>query len=187
MTHGHTSAIHRSALADVLVYSPEDAMSTMRYMAKIVQRGLKDSWIIDQANQVIASAQPRDTAAQIECIRSFLEAHFLFVDNPVGMQRVQTPRVMLENIVARGKAQGACDDAAVLAATLGMANGIPAAFVAIAFGHATGDPSIDDAQPFGHVITQLFNGDAWIDLDVTRPTDLQRMPDVLRTLTLELQ
>jgi hypothetical protein len=36
------------------------------------------------------------------------------------------------------------------------------------------------------VIADLFAGDGWDVLDITKPDDLQRPPHVVRTLTMDL-
>lgn len=176
----------RGALAGVLLYSPEDAMTTMHHMQRIVAKALRDPYVVRRANEAIAAAAPRDYAGQIAGIRTYLEATFYFVDNPIGMQRIQPPAYLLHDIDARGMTQGACDDAAVLAAALGMADGIPARFTAYAFGIPSGNAAADHAAPFTHVICDLFDGKQWTPLDVTRPEDMTRLPNVLRSLTLEL-
>jgi transglutaminase-like putative cysteine protease len=174
------------SLGGVSLYTPEDAMTTMRNMQRKVLASLKDPYVVHRANEVIAAAAPRDYPAQIAGIRLYLETYFYFVDNPIGMQRIQPPAVLLHDIDRRGMTQGACDDAAVLVAALGMANGIPARFIAYAFGVSSGNPAADRQQPYTHVIADLYDGRDWEMLDVTRPEDIARLPHVLRSLTLEL-
>jgi len=168
------------------VFTPDDAMSTMKLMEKQILRSLKDPFVIHTANEVIAGAQPRDYPSQIDAIRSYLETYFYFVDNPIGLQKIQPIAYMLHDIAQRGMTQGACDDAADLVAALGMANGIAARLTAYAFGIKNAGVSPTDV-PFTHVIADLYDGQRWVMLDVTRPDDMHRLPDVLRTLTLELE
>lgn len=159
-----------------------DAQTTCGRMAKLCDRAMLDPRVIYASNRVIADAgaAPRDVVAQIEAIAGFMDSSFYFVPNPIGTQTIRppgwtrsAPPGMLEDIAARGVAQGACDDAAVLVATLGMANGIPARFRAIAFCYVL-NGRCDPTESYTHVIADLFDGQQWRELDVTRPYDLER-------------
>lgn len=168
-----------------------DAETTLGRMAKLCRRAMTDPRVIHVANQVIAAAAPRDVRSQIACIRDFMESSFYFVPNPMGTQTIRPPGWtgrplqpgMLEDIAARGFTQGACDDAAVLIATLGMANGIPARFRAIAFCYQV-DGACDPTETYTHVMTDLLDGETWCELDVTRPTDRARPTDAEIAKTL---
>lgn len=159
------------------------AQRTLERMAALCHQAMTDRFIVRYANEIIAAARPRDYAAQISAIRLFTRSYFRFVDNPAGVQRIRTPLDMLTDIEQEGFVQGACDDAAVLVATLGTANALGARFRAVAFGHRTAP---DDTAPLTHVITDLWDGQAWEALDITKPDDVQREPYVVRTLTMEL-
>lgn len=161
-----------------------DARTTMERMAKLCHQAMQAPAVIHAANVIISGAAPRDWPAQVDAIREFLESSFYFVPNPVGTQTIRPPGWtgtpsapgMLEDIQARGFTQGACDDAAVLIATLAMANGMPARFRAIAFCFVV-DGRCDPTEAYTHVIADLFDGDAWQELDVTRPDDVARPTD----------
>jgi hypothetical protein len=161
------------------------AEETLRRMARVCAKAVRNVEIVRYANEIIEAARPRDYRAQIALIRLFLETYFRFVDNPRGVQLVRDPLSMILDIERRGFTQGACDDAAVLVATFGMANGLSAQFRAVAFAHrqiAAGETP----PPFSHVIADLWNGERWEDLDVTRPHEMTRPPVVVRTLTFPL-
>lgn len=172
-----------------------DARTTLGRMARLVRKGLTDPRVIHVANIVVAAVEPRDVAGQIRAIGDFMESYFAFVPNPLGTQTIRPPGWttvpgapgMLQDVDTRGKAQGACDDAAVLVATLGMANGIPARFRALAFCVDVG--RCDPLEAYTHVITDLFDGDTWRELDVTRPADLERpsADEIARQLVYDVQ
>lgn len=169
-----------------------DARTTLGRMARLCTRAMSQPAVIYAANQVIAECEPRDFPAQIEAIRSFMDLCFKFVPNPLGTQTIRPPGWttdrrapgMLQDIERRGFTQGACDDAAVLVATLGMANGMPAQFRAIAFCVRLAG-ACDPSESYSHVIADLNDGSQWVSLDVTRPHDLGRPSDreIARTLT----
>lgn len=161
-----------------------DARTTLGRMARLVQKALMRPATIYAANQVIAVPNARDYPGQIAAIRSFMLRRFRFVGNPLGidgqMQQIKPAVFMLDDIDARGFTQGACDDAAVLIATLGMASALPARFRAIAF--CDSRSACDGTEPFSHVIADLYDGERWVPLDVTKPLDLDRPPLVAREM-----
>lgn len=178
--------------AQWIIDTDVDARTTLSRMAKLANGVLADPRFIHFANRLIADAgaAPRDTAAQIAAINDFLVSSFYFVPNPVGTQTIRPPGWsrtpgapgMLEDVLARGFTQGACDDAAVLAAALGMANGLEARFRALAFCYDVG--RCDPLEAFTHVIADLWDGYGWVELDVTRPADRARpsSAEIARTL-----
>lgn len=176
-----TAAADRSAFSGWTLDATPHARETMRDMAKLCRRAMVNPFIVRYANEIVAADRPRDVSAQIETLRQFGERWFRFVNNPIGVQRIRTPLDMIRDIEALGYVQGACDDAAVLEATLGMANGIPARFRAVAFSTRAVP---DNSAPFSHVIADLDDGIAWQPLDITKPDDLLRLPHIVRELTL---
>jgi transglutaminase-like putative cysteine protease len=173
-----------------------DARTTLGRMAGLVRKALADPRVIHVANVVVMNAAPRDVDAQIREIYEFMISSFAFVPNPLGTQTIRPPGWttvpgapgMLQDIETRGITQGACDDAAVLIATLGMANGIPARFRALAFCLSV-DGVCDPLEAFTHVLCDLFDGHDWQELDVTRPTDIERptAAEIARTLVFDVQ
>jgi hypothetical protein len=159
------------------------AEHTLEQMAALVRAGIKSAYLVRYANEIVAAARPLDYPAQIDQIRLFGRQYVRFIDNPVGEQRIRTPKDMVDDIESIGYVQGACDDAAVLMATLGMADALEARFRAVAFSH-TGEA--DASAPFTHVITDLFDGHTWEPLDITKPDDLLRAPHVARVLMFDL-
>lgn len=160
-----------------------DARRTLETMVRFCLEATRDPVIVQYANEVIENVRGRDIPGQIATIHTFLDRYFRFINNPVGVQRIRTPRDMLIDIERKGFVSGACDDAAILAAALGMCNAIRAQFRAVGFG-ASSIP--DDGAPLTHVIADLWDGSQWCALDVTRPADLDRPPYIVRTLTVEV-
>jgi hypothetical protein len=173
-----------------------DARTTLGRMAGLSRKALSDPRVIHAANVVVSDVSPRDVDGQIAAIWDFMESSFSFVPNALGTQTIRPPGWttnpaapgMLQDIAARGKTQGACDDAAVLIATLGMANGIPARYRALAFCLSV-DGTCDPLEAFTHVICDLFDGREWLELDVTRPSDRERPTpaEIARTLVFDIQ
>ena len=83
------------------------------------------------------------------------------------------PAVQLRTLQRAPDIRGDCDDAATLGATLAKALGRPARFRVLAF---------RPGAPYGHVVTDVWDGRAWRDLDVTGPA--QNVPvHVARSMT----
>lgn len=187
-----------AAAGDWIIDTDVDAKTTLGRMARLVTRAMTQPPVIYAANQVIGGIPPRATVDQIARITEFLDSYFKFVPNPIGTQTIRPPGWtgnerapgMLEDIEARGYTQGACDDAAVLAATLGMANGLPARFRALAFSDRNDPMARGSTAPYTHVVCDLLdeNTGDWYPLDVTRPLELERPADsdVVRVLTQEI-
>lgn len=155
-----------------------DAGRTMRRMASNVHRALSASVyspaVIKLANRIIAGATPRDTVAQVVAIRDWLDSRFRYVNDPLGVELLRDPISMFAEIKGQGFTQGDCDEAAVMAAILGMANGIPVRFRALAFYRP-------DA-PFSHVVADLQTSTGWAPIDITKPVNMEVPPVATRTL-----
>jgi hypothetical protein len=160
-----------------------DPVRTLNEMVRLSVAATHDPIIVQYANEIVENVRGRDYAGQIATIHQFLDRYFRFINNPIGVQRIRTPRDMLIDIERKGFVLGACDDAAILAATLGLCNALNAQFRAVGFGSSS---SKDDAAPLTHVIADLWDGEKWCPLDVTRPTDIDRLPYIVRTLTVQV-
>lgn len=152
------------------------AAATMRRMANSVRDCLARSrFVVQTANDVVANVAPRDVYGQIQAITHWLDAHFRYLSDPVGVELLRDPNGCLVEIQQKGFTQGDCDEAAMLAATLGMANGIPARFRALGF--------YTRNAPYSHVIGDLLGpGGRWIPIDITKPAEMDVPPVATRTL-----
>lgn len=177
------SQLSGSVGAGWVIDATPNAWDTLQQMRAITLQALRDGAIVRYANEIVENTRPRDYPAQISAIKLFGTQYFKFINNPIGEQRIRTPRDMITDIESKGFAWGACDDAAVLLATLGMADALRARFRAVAFGRTT---MPDPTAPLSHVITDLHDGQSWCALDVTKPDDMLRPPAIVRTVTLEL-
>lgn len=138
------------------------SFQTVGHMRRLVNTSLTDPLVIGTARSIVLTCLPRDVVCRARAIRGWMLEHFAFVNDPRGVELVSTPRFMLDQVGARGVAQGDCDDAAVLGAALGKAVGLRARFVVVGFHSTRGRLS--------HVFTMLRAGPGWIELDVTRPS-----------------
>lgn len=135
------------------------ARQMVRHMSSAALAALRQPLTIQAAAQIVPPDVP--TADQALYLREWLAAHWFFHKDPAGLELLRTPDFLLQEIQAAGVGRGDCDDAATLAAALGMAAGLEARFVLVAFG---------DTLPFSHVFCELLTGcQGWAELDITRP------------------
>ena len=144
------------------------AAQTLDRMAALVNRSLSVPLVVETANGIAALVPPRDYVAIAQAIRAWLQKHFRFVRDPLGVELLRDPQYQLRQWMAQGYISGDCDDVAILGAALGKAVGIGARFMAVGF---------RPGGPLVHVYT-ILTGRAdggigslgrGVDLDVTRP------------------
>jgi len=149
------------ARAEVIPEGDEGTFTVVDRMAELVRSRVAHPVVraaaVDLANKVPA----QHLSGQIAAVRKFLERRVPFLSDPSGVELLHDPVLLLEDIRERGQARGDCDDVAVLGAALGGAMGLSARFIVVGFRGPN--------EPFEHVWTELHDGTAWRELDVTRP------------------
>lgn len=146
-------------------------------MRRLVNAALTDPLVIETARAIVASEGPRDYDAQIAALRSYLQEHLQFTQDPRGVEMLATPRYLLERIRARYVVQGDCDDAAVLGAALAKAVGLRVRFRVLGF--------YDTHAPFTHVYAIVQGRANWYDLDTTRSPRTVNAP-IMRAQEVEV-
>jgi transglutaminase-like putative cysteine protease len=142
------------------------APNTLKKMREFVTAAVRDPEFVYFARRLVAGVMPRDEKGIAAAIRGYLTRNFHFVQDPHHVEDVRDPRYMVAKINTEGKFLGDCDDAAVLAAALGKAVGLPARFVAVAFAKD---------GPYKHVLALLYPMDkpsmarVPVEMDITRP------------------
>lgn len=81
---------------------------------------------------IVNGAGHHDQAAQINALARFVREGVVYINDPLNLEYIQTPDVMLLTINREGRAYGDCDDHALLFAALAEAIGIPTQIVAVA-------------------------------------------------------
>lgn len=131
-------------------------------MRSIVARFTSAPIVRETAERIVRGLPPRAYDAQASTLRAWLSNHVSFLRDPVGVELAYSPEKMLATIQASGSALVDCDDAAVLAAVLGRAIGLPARFRVLGF--------VKKDAPFSHVYAEVRNpvSGRWHEMDVTR-------------------
>lgn len=133
-------------------------------MGALVKREAIAPAIRRVAAECVEAAGNQHSIRLAEAIRGWVARNFRFLRDPADRELLHSPDAQMRQFAAQGFITGDCDDAAILAAAIGVACGCRARFVAVAF--------LDKRAPFGHVWAEVspptgLGGD-WIECDVTR-------------------
>lgn len=144
---------------------PRDASTQVmvRQMQALVENAYVDPVVRQTATDIVRYGNPRDYLGAARRIRQYLSDHIRFLRDPEGRELSFTPQLMLRTIKDYEIANVDCDDAAVLAASLGRSVGLQARFVLLGF--------LNPTNPLAHVYTELAGpgkNPVWIEQDVTR-------------------
>lgn len=150
-------------------------LATVAHMRRFVRRGVMYPLTVQLAGLIVEGAGEY-RPAQARALRSWLDHNTRFLPDPHGPELLRSVPEMLEMLRARGWVLADCDDIAILGAALGKAVGFPARFTLLGFHH----PGL----PFRHIYSELFDGQRWVDLDVTRPS--QPIAPVKRVLHVNI-
>jgi hypothetical protein len=135
----------------------------VRQMQTLVDQSFADPIVRQKAVDIVRYVTPRDYVAMARAIRQWLSDHVRFLRDFDGKELSYTPRLMIKAIGDYGITNVDCDDAAVLAASLGRSVGLRARFALLGF--------IKPDAPLSHVFTELAGPAStapWVEQDVTR-------------------
>lgn len=136
---------------------------TLGHMAALTVSDARNFTLIRIATMIARRCPPRDQKCQGQAILDFVKEYIQFILDPIshdengrtsGLELVQAP---LKTLWRRA---GDCDDQSTLIAALGMALGIPAAFVVI-------KADRNNLQEFSHVYPALLINGKWLPADST--------------------
>lgn len=147
------------------------ARQMVRVMAAEARAALRNPLTIRTVETILP--MEASAADKIYFLREWIDARFIFLADPHGVELLRTPDFLLNTIREMGHARGDCDDAATLAAALGLAAGLPARLYLISFGAHL---------PFSHVFTALYSECmGWVEMDITKPAQVPPGMETART------
>lgn len=170
----------------VIAVGDAGVLHTLRVMQGLVDQAM-DSPIVIQAARSLATADgaqqsPADQYRTALRIRAFLYRYWRYVDDPTTREHLEDATYLLTQFQANRYFAGDCDEAAILAATLGKAVNLGATFTVLAFDTGPGDPA-NNAR-YAHVYTTLLTaGGQWVNIDITRPSG--PVAPVVRSLVVD--
>lgn len=114
-----------------------------------------------RAETIVFTCAERDEYCEVTRIMKWVEAHFRYVRDPIGLEMVKSPEVSDAEIEATGKFQGDCDDVTAYVAALLKAVGYPVRAVVIAI------PG--KGEEFRHIFPRVYlpKRRTWLTLEMT--------------------
>ncbi len=158
---------------------PED---TVRAMIAAVNgpRGERSMKVRSVTEQLVHQLQPKDYLSELLAVRNWVATHVRYANDSLTTEVVKDPQRMIEEILARGKAVGDCDDIANLIACMCQQLGREAEFVTAGFGapyRICSGGSCRYGANYSHVFARAKEpkSQRWIVLDPVAGTDEDKM------------
>lgn len=135
------------------------ARVTMGLMMREIARGSIDPSVRPVALHIVADARERDHADIARRVYHWVIDHMSFRNDNFGVETLQSPAYMLQQIEANGRAYGDCDDFVILIGTLLKVLGYAVKIRVIRY---------EGLKEFSHVILAvMIRGRGWAELDGT--------------------
>lgn len=112
---------------------PDDTLRAM-VEAALGDRGERSTMVRSMKDHIIRKLQPKGYVDEILAIRNFAAEKVRYSNDALGVEQVQDPQRMCEQIVAHGSAVGDCDDIATFIGALCRQAGRECEFVVVGFG-----------------------------------------------------
>lgn len=143
---------------------------TLKGMVRAAQgpRGERSIFVRFVTEDVVGELWPKDYLGEILAINAWVSEHVVYLNDPLHVELLKDPQRLCEEIVAKGKARGDCDDIAVLMATMALQVGREAEFVVAGFG---------EPGQYSHVFARVKEprSGTWIVLDPVAGSDVASM------------
>lgn len=153
---------------------------TLARMSELAHGAARHPLTIGTVRSILGSnGAPWDRWSRASLLRSWMQEHVRFREDPTGrgvfgaiedLEMVIDPVQQLRNVQASYTTFGDCDDAATLGAALALPMGLTTRFRVVGF---------DPLGGFSHVWTDVLTEKGWLDLDVTRRS--QVIPRIVRS------
>jgi len=152
--------------------------ATLAKMKSLAQGAAAIPLVRATAAHILEGASP-DGTEEAKLIRGWVQENTAFLRDLSTSEALYHPLEVIIEIQKHGIAQIDCEDVAMLAAALGMSVGLRARFVVLAF---------RKGGPFQHVFAELAGpqGQMWIDVDTTRPSQMFESVFPTRTFRTEV-
>jgi len=109
---------------------------TVREMIRAVvgKRGEQSTLVRGMKDHIIRNVQPKDYLSEILAVRNFVHEKCKYSNDALGVEQVQDPERICDQIIKYGTAVCDCDDIATLMAALCRQLGRETEFVIVGFG-----------------------------------------------------
>lgn len=146
---------------------PADTVRTM--IALIVgPRGEQSTLVRSVKDHIVREIQPKDYYSEIIAVRNWCHEHVRYSNDALGVEQIQDPERMCDQIIKYGKVVGDCDDDSTLMAALMRQLGREVEIVIVGFGRP---------NSFSHVFCRVREPKSgqWIVCDPVAGTDEHSM------------
>lgn len=135
---------------------------TVSQIKRLVNQALADpqQTIRLRAESLLYSAQERDEVNEIQNIFQWVEDHFHYVNDPLGVELVKNPVLIDQKISEFGEFLGDCDDISAYLASLLKSVGYPVKLVVVS-------PQQSSGYDYRHIFVRVWmaSQNAWVALD----------------------
>ncbi len=144
-------------------HGPADTVRAM-IDAIVGPRGEQSTLVRSVKDHIIREVQPKDYYSEILAVRNFVHEKCKYSNDALGVEQVQDPERLCDQIVKFGKAIGDCDDVCTLIACLCRQLGREVEIVIVGFGRE---------GSYSHVFCRAKEPKSgkWIVLDPVAGTD----------------
>lgn len=142
---------------------PADTVRTM-IDAIVGPRGEQSTLVRGVKDHIIRDVQPKDYLSEILAVRNFVHEKCKYSNDALGVEQVQDPERLCDQIIKYGKAVTDCDDIATLTGCLCRQLGREVEIVIVGFGRE---------GSYSHVFVRVKEPKSgkWIVLDPVAGTD----------------
>lgn len=112
---------------------PADTVQTMIDMVK-GPRGERSTLVRSLKDHIVRELHPKDYLSELLAVRNYATEKIRYSNDALGVEQVQDPQRIVEQIVQHGRAVGDCDDGATFIATMTRQLGRESQFVIVGFG-----------------------------------------------------
>lgn len=147
---------------------PEEVqtVATLNHLIRVFS---SDPKVIEFTRKLLTTRRNNDHKRNFEDIAKFITDSFIYVADPMYVEYVISPTVMLKDWATSGKMHGDCDDVCLLMASMLVSVGIDTRIVAVKAG----------SDYFNHVILETSLGSKSIQYDPCLTYSIVRYDEIL--------
>lgn len=147
---------------------PEEVqtVATLNHLIRVFS---SDPKVIEFTRKLLTTRRNNDHKRNFEDIAKFITDSFIYVADPMYVEYVISPTVMLKDWATSGKMHGDCDDVCLLMASMLVSVGIDTRIVAVKAG----------SDYFNHVILETSLGSKSIQYDPCLTYSIVRYDEML--------
>jgi hypothetical protein len=132
-----------------------DAYTIIAALQLVVDQWGRDPRVRQAATSLLTSRLNNDPGNTMVLFR-WVVNHMTYLADPDGGELVQTPTILLDQIAAKGRAYGDCDDHVVLLGSMLVSIGVPARVAGV---------KLFGSPHFNHVVIEVPSNGGWKVLD----------------------